>query len=450
MPDSTKNTHLASGEPRAATIAHDEADRVGSSTPTGSGTPSTTESSDGLATPASLSSATDGSADLAFPDNAESKQAENADRPHAQTTTAITPETPPLPGPKPETVIRQLFTRIKRSIAVQTHLPDSVSALITFWIISTWFQDALTVLPCLVFTGPAHEAMLLLRVLNDFCCHPVLLPEFSKADLRAISGYQTLLISEPNLNNRTAALLGNLTNRGFIMVQQGSYVHGAWPKAVYIGEDPTINRIQHSIYINVAAPPNAVPLIRHQGMQQTIDNLRSHLLQYRKRNLEQVRRLEFNPRGLSLETHAIANALGSCIVDEPELHAELVALLTPHDQQQVADRADSLDALVAGAALTLCHQGKDEVLVKEIAAEVNRVLETRGETTQLSPEKVGHKLRKIGLRTRRLGQAGNGLTLNHVTTVRVHEVATAYQMEDSIEEEGNLHCSLCAENKRFM
>jgi hypothetical protein len=252
------------------------------------------------------------------------------------------------------------------------------------------------------------------------------------------------------LNNRTAALLGNLTNRGFILVEQGSLVQRVSPKAVYIGEDPTINRIQHSIYINVAAPPNALPLIRPQGLQPTTDNLRSHLIQYRERNLEQVRRLEFNPRGLSLETHAIANALGSCIVDEPELHAELVALLTPHDQQQIADRADSLEALVAGAALTLCHQGKDQVYVKEIADEVNRFLKARCETMQLSPEKVGHKLRKVGLRTRRLGQAGNGLTLDQVTTVRLHEVAAAYRMEDSIEEEGNLHCSLCAENKRFM
>jgi hypothetical protein len=443
MPDSTKNTHLA------ATIAHDDADRVGPSTPTGSGTPPTTKSSDGLATPGSLSSATDGSTDLTFPDNAESTQAENADRPHAQTTTAVSPETPPLPGPNPE-VIRKLFTWIRRSVAVQTHLPDSLSALVTFWIISTWFLDALTVLPCLVFTGPTHEAMLLLRVLNDFSCNPVLLPRFSEADLKAISGYRTLLISEPHLNNRTADLLGNLTNRGFLLVEQGYLVHRASPKAVYIGEDPTINRIQHSIYINVAAPPNAAPLIRHQGMRQTIDNLRSHLRQYREHNLEQVRRLEFNPRGLSLETHAIANALGSCIVDEPELHAELVALLTPHDQQQIADRADSLEALVASAALTLCHQGKDQIYVKEIAAEVNRILEARGETMQLRPEKVGHKLRKLGLRTRRLGQAGNGLTLDQVTKVRIHEVAAAYRMEDSIEEEGNLHCSLCAENKRFM
>ena len=64
MPDSTKNTHLASGEDLAATIAHDEADGVGPCTPTGSVTPPTTQSSDGLATPGSLSSATDSSSDL--------------------------------------------------------------------------------------------------------------------------------------------------------------------------------------------------------------------------------------------------------------------------------------------------------------------------------------------------------------------------------------------------
>jgi hypothetical protein len=91
-----------------------------------------------------------------------------------------------------------------------------------------------------------------------------------------------------------------------------------------------------------------------------------------------VRRLEFNATGLSSEAPAIANALGSCLVDEPELQAELVGLLAPLAQQQIADRADSLQAVVVGAALTLCHQGKNQVYVKEIATEVNRLQEARG------------------------------------------------------------------------
>jgi hypothetical protein len=185
-------------------------------------------------------------------------------------------------------------------------------------------------------------------------------------------------------------------------------------------------------------------------MQQTIDNLRSHLSQYRERNLEQIRRLEFNPPGLSLEANAIANALGSCIVDDPELQAELVALLTPQDQQQIADRSDSLEALVAGAALRLCHHGKDQVYVKEIGTEVNRLLEIRGTTLRVNPEKTGHTLKRLGLHTRRLSQAGNGLVFDRATKALLHQVAAGYCMEDWIEGEENLPCSLCTEKESLM
>jgi hypothetical protein len=124
-----------------------------------------------------------------------------------------------------------------------------------------------------------------------------------------------------------------------------------------------------------------------------------------------VRSLWFHPRGLSPEAHTIANALGSCVVDAPHLQSELVTLLRPQTQQQIADRSSSVEALVPGVALALCHSGKEEIYVKEIAAEINRLLVARGETMQMSPEKVGHKLKKIGLFSRRLSQAVNGLTL---------------------------------------
>ena len=282
-------------------------------------------------------------------------------------------------------------------IAGRTRLPDSVSALVAFWAISTWFLEAFTVFPLLVISGPAHEAMVVLGVLNDLCWAPTLLAGFRRADLKELRGYRTLLISEPNLDNRTAALLGNLTNRHFILIEERSHLHCAGSRAVYIGEDPAIKRIQHSLYIDVTTPAHVDPPIPSQSRQETIDSLRNRLLKYRNRNLGKVRSLGFHPRGLSPEAHAIANALGSCLVDAPQLQSELVALLRPQHQQQIADRSDSVEALVAGAALALCHQGKDQIYVKEIAAEVNRLLVARGETMQFSPEKVGHKLKKVGL-----------------------------------------------------
>jgi hypothetical protein len=298
-----------------------------------------------------------------------------------------------------------------------------------------------------VLTGPAHQAVRVLRTLNDLCYAPALMAAFRSSDLKVVNfNFRTLLISQPNMNDQTAALLGNLTNRDFMMVEEGYYRYSAGSRSVYVGENPTIKKIQNAIYINVAAPSCAVPPTRPEW----VANLPGQLSLYRDKHLEQVCRLEFSPSGLSLEAHAIANALGSCIIDAPELQSELVALLKPHDRQQAADRSDSLEALVAGATLTLCHMGQEQIFVKEIAAEVNRILEDRGETLRLSPEKVGHRLKKIGLLTRTLSQAGNGLLLDGATKVRVHEVAAAYRMEDSIAESENLHCPLCHKNETVM
>ena len=291
--------------------------------------------------------------------------------------------------------------------------------------------------------------MVVLGVLNDLCWAPKLLAGFRRADLKELTGYRTLLISEQNLDNRTAALLGNLTNRHFILIEKRYYLHCAGSRAVYIGEDLTIKRIQHSLYIDVTTPSHVDPPILDQSRQETIDSLRNRLLKYRNRNLGKVRSLGFHPRGLSPEAHTIGNALGSCLVDAPQLQMELVALLRPQHQQQIADRSNSIEALVAGAALALCHQGKNEIYVKEIAAEVNRLLVARGETMQFSPEKVGHKLKKVGLPTCRLSPAGNGLSLDQATRIRLHEVAKAWRGEDSIEDTENLHCPLCSQNERF-
>jgi hypothetical protein len=52
---------------------------------------------------------------------------------------------------------------------------------------------------------------------------------------------------------------------------------------------------------------------------------------------------------------------------------------------------------VVAAALGPYHQGRRELFIKEIAVEGNPVLVARGEIRKLTPEKVGHKLKKVGM-----------------------------------------------------
>lgn len=340
---------------------------------------------------------------------------------------------------------RELYLEIKHMIARRTCLSDRVSALLSFWAVSTWFQDALQVFPLLVITGPAHEAITVLNVLNELCCKPALLAAFKQGDLKDLRGH-TLLISARNWDNRTATLLGNLTNRNFLLLEERSLLGCAGSRAIYVGEDAAVKRVQNSIHVDATVPLDHDAVV-DRWVPGTIDVLRKRISAYRTRHLARVRSLEFNPCGLSREANVIANALGSCIVEAPELQTQLVALLKPQAQQQIADRSDSDEALVVGAALALCHQGKNEVFVKEIAVEANRLLESRGETRKLTPEKVGHKLKKVGIFTRRLSHAGNGLILDQATRTRLQEVGAAYRGEDLIQDDQNLHCLLPERNE---
>ena len=117
-------------------------------------------------------------------------------------------------------------------------------------------------------------------------------------------------------------------------------------------------------------------------------------------------------------------------MDAPELQQKLVALMKTLDQQHRSEMSNSIEAIVVEAIQALNRGGRERAYVRETAAEVNRHLEARGETARLTPEKVGHVMKKLGLRTRRLSQAGNGLTYDNATVARIQQVAAVYVMED--------------------
>ena len=195
-------------------------------------------------------------------------------------------ETPPLPQ-QPSGTTSELFIRIKRTIAGQTYLPESVCALLTFWVFSTFFQETHTFLPCLVITGPAHEGTVVLRALNTVCYAPKLLAGLNSAIIKDIGGHYgpTLLIFDPNLDKRTAAFLDCFTNRGFIMSVERSYRSFFSSKAIYAGDAPPMKSMpQQSIHINATVASNAAPQHASQLSREYTDGLRKQLQQYSERN----------------------------------------------------------------------------------------------------------------------------------------------------------------------
>jgi hypothetical protein len=349
----------------------------------------------------------------------------------------------------------ELFAKIKLAIAKQTNLSHDNSALLTFWIFSTWFQDIIPLAPGLALTGWAHAGDAVLRALKAFCYHPTLVAGITSATLNDVHWERkpTLLISDPNLSKRMAVLLGSSTCRGYLTFRKvagrpTSPFDYFSSKAIFLGEGPQmVSALQHYLHIDASPAPAAESLHATPLSEDVIQDFQNQLLSYRIKSLPGAHTSDFCAAGLSSEVTSIANALGRCITDAPDLQAELVSLLTPYSQQQIAERLDDLGTLVVGAALSLCHQGKVQVLIGEIAAEVNRVMKGRGERLQFSPEKVGHRLKKAGLLSRRMGAAGNGFQLDNATQVLLHEVAAAYGCVGLTENEQHLHCQQCIENR---
>ncbi|MGB8030225.1 MAG: hypothetical protein WCF30_11230 [Terracidiphilus sp.] len=357
----------------------------------------------------------------------------------------------PLPPPRVAAAV-ELHMWIKRALSAQTHLSEDAAELIGFWVITTWFQDALTVLPCLLLTGAAHEASRVLHVLRNLCCEARLLSGFRRSHICVLHwGCKTNLVSEPNLDKRTAGLLGNLTDKNFMVVERGSLISCAKSAAIYAGENPETPRIENSIHIHLA-PTNAAPPAPPQWLQKMMERLPVHMDQYRDKNLSDVRRWTWVPSGLSSEPAAIAAPLGRCLTNAPELRRRLLALLRTEDQQRLSEMSNTTEAVVLEATWTLCRDGREHAYAREIAAAANHLLEARGESARLRPENVGHTLKGLGLRTRRLSQSGNGLKFDRAAIAQIQRLAAVYMvdvMEDSPAETENLHGSQATEDTQF-
>ena len=202
----------------------------------------------------------------------------------------------------------------------------------------------------------------------------------------------------------------------------------------------------YSIHIHIS-PTNAALTAPPQWLRKMIERVPVHLDQYRNKNLSYIRHWKWVPYGMSSETATIATALDCGIVDAPELRQKLVLLLKSQDQQRTSEMSDSIDAVVVEATQALIRDGRGHAYVREIAAEANRRLEAHGEMARLRPEKVGRLLKKLGLCTRRLSQAGNGLTFDKAIVARIQQLAAMYGIEDAPAETENLHGSQTTEKK---
>ena len=225
----------------------------------------------------------------------------------------------------------ELIAKMKRVITEQTRLSAPDCALLAFWALSTWFQDFVLLAPGLVITGFPDEGGRVLSALRSICYHPILISGLTSAVMNNVHWElkPTLLISEPCLSRRMAALLSSSTSRGSLArrKQDGGW-SGAFDfygsKVIYLAEEPTMkSMLKHCIQIDATPAPGFESTYEPPMSESATLQIQNQLLGYRVACASRVFKSEFCPSDLSPEFNAIASALGSCILDAPQLRAEL-------------------------------------------------------------------------------------------------------------------------------
>ena len=103
------------------------------------------------------------------------------------------------------------------------------------------------------------------------------------------------------------------------------------------------------------------------------------------------------PSGLSSETATIATALGRGIVDAPELWQKLVVLMKSQDKQRLSEMSNTTEAIVLEATRTLSRNEREDAIPGKSRLRPTVCWKLAVTQARLRPEKVGHRLKKLGL-----------------------------------------------------
>jgi len=328
---------------------------------------------------------------------------------------------------------REFFDSIAALLRKHAMLPDRECSLLAYWSIATWFLDFLPFLPSLAITGPASAADLLLRTLAIVCRRPVLLADVSPAVLGALPLGElmpTLLIREPQLSKRTAALLDASNQPGYLVRNGKDFQQFYCAKCIYLGE-PAKNPLLTANCIHIHVDGNSRRSLHPLPAADVIENFQNRLLFYRFTSHDQVANSTFRVPVSQFrpEVRAMAEVLGAVIVEDLKLRQGIIELLQERDEQARVDRASGQEGMVLKAVLWHCHQpDHQQVFVREIATTASQIYSEEGESLKISNETVGHVLKNLGLYTRRLGNSGRGLMLDKTTQARVHELGYANEV----------------------
>jgi len=342
----------------------------------------------------------------------------------------------------------QLFDEIRDFLAQHPGLTTDAVLKLTYFVFALQFPECAEIWPFVSIVAPdSAGSSLLLRMIACVCVAPLHTGELTLSALLTLPPLPQpalLIIDQLAPNKELERVLRIMSRPGGSILRNGKFYDVSFPTLVCTAE-PLRDRwiLDQALQVVLTPIRGPLPKFRPQSLNESARQLQGKLLRYQQMNLAKVRDSDFDAPQFTSPTREIARLLGSCIIDDPSLQRCVLMILEPQDQDVRISRTDSIEAVVAEAALFLSHEGaRRQARVGEIATIANGILKGRGENIALAPRAVGHHLRALGLFSRRLGRAGRGIRFTNDTRRKIHGLAHAYDVRTALD---NSACEFCAE-----
>lgn len=344
----------------------------------------------------------------------------------------------------PYETLNGLHGELASLIQHYTRLRDEPAALSAHWLLSTWLSDCLPAPVGADIVGPwSAQGSQLFRLLHALCRRAVSLAELSLSRLCALPMQlcPTIFVDQPSPQTAKA-----------LRVLRSGRSQLPWKKGLATLHSATLIRRGGGLSYNVVCGPaieiaatpacRELPVLDRIKLQEITEKFQPMLLTYRLCTYKKTLGANFDIPHFCFPLRELGCSLGACMTENSALQAQLVKLLEPDNALAEPDPESVLNAVVIEALLKFCHQRKkDRVYVGDITSMANEILNQGGETLQMEPRSVGHKLKLQGLATKQIGPAGRGLTLLEAVRRQIHKLA--WELQIFVNHPPSVSCDYC-------
>ena len=350
-------------------------------------------------------------------------------------------------GP-PETV-DVLFRDLHSFLTNRSGQLDSFVIPLVFAVFASWLSPVLPIAPIVsIFAPSGSPKTRILQLLSMVCRHPLRLVGLTRRDLLRLpwSLAPTLLLDEPDSKPSVQTILRASSQRGMNVAAGDGIVDLFGPKII-ISSKPLSETSLYGEVVQLALIPTSgnMPPSEKTEEEETAERFQARLLGYFLRNFNNVAVPKFDVSRLWQPLQLLAQTLGSVVVGDEKLQAEILPILAIQNEEECAESARSVDCLVIEALLFFVHEGQQsKVRAQQVADKVSLIYKGRGFQHNVSAESVGWTIKRLRIPSGRIDRAGNGVELTADVCRQVHRLALAYRAQ-AIQSGVHQTCRFCEE-----